>query len=115
MKQQTTITILRWTARILAAMIALLLIVFFIGEGFTANDLTRTEIWMFGALFVSWCGMLIGWKWEGIGGTLNILGFAVFYILNYLEASGMPRGWVFPAMALPGLLFLVCRVASRKK
>ncbi len=105
---------LRWTARIIGSMIALLMIVVVVGEGVWLNQISMIQLLMSTALAVSWVGLLIGWKWEGFGGTLVLSGLAAFYLLNLSESGSFPSGWPFPSIAFPGILYILCYISSPK-
>jgi len=66
--------------------------------------------------FVTRLGLLLGWRWEGLGGGLVVGGMAVFYLVHFAQTGfgQFPRGFAFPLIALPGVLFLVCRLARPK-
>lgn len=59
-------------------------------------------------------GFVVGWKWERVGGVVSLCALAGFYVVNFAQAGSFPGGWIFPAMACPGVLFLVCSVRQRK-
>ena len=100
----------RWLARILALLMAGFVLVMAIGEGFNPAKLNQRELLMSVAFFVMWAGLWLGWRWEGLGGLLVVVGMAAFYALDYAFTGfgQFPRGWLFPTFALPGILFLAC-------
>jgi len=69
-------------------------------------------------MFLSVLGLAIAWRWEGVGGAIN-----VGFFLALLGLYWIIRGKFFPLRALPmflaavvpGVLFLVCwwRTQSR--
>lgn len=69
------------------------------------------------AMSLSVAGLGIAWRWEGLGGTINI----VFFLLN-LALYWWIRGEFFPLRAvatftpaiIPGILFLVCWRRSKR-
>lgn len=100
---------LKWTARILALLCAMLILLIFTGES-SSLDLkafTLRESLMMLAFFISWTGYLIGWKMEMAGGITVLAGMAVFYLLDYGFSGSFPRGPVFPLMGIPGALYIV--------
>jgi hypothetical protein len=100
----------RWVARILALLMACFILFMAIGEGFNPAKLNGRELLLSAAFFVTWVGLWFGWRWEGLGGLLVVAGMAGFYGLDF-ALSGfrqLPRGPVFPMLALPGFLFLAC-------
>ena len=101
---------LRWVARLLALALAGLIVAMAIGEGFNPTKLKARELALTIPFFVMWLGLLVGWRWEGLGGLLVVAGVAGFYLLHFAVTGfgNLPRGWVFPSLALPGILFLAC-------
>ncbi len=99
-----------WLARLSALAMAGLILLLAVGEGFHPTKLTAPELILFVPLFLAWLGLWLGWRWEGLGGTLIVVGITGFY-LSHFALTGFdrfPRGWAFPALAVPGLLFLLC-------
>ena len=108
-----TIKLIRKIARIWSAVMAGMILLAFIANGF--NDgigpifhLTLRETLMMAAFMIVWLGLIMGWKWEKLGGFLIIAGMLVFYIFDYLFSGSFPRGPTFLLIALPGFLFLIC-------
>ena len=110
------ITGTQWVARFSALAMAGLILLFAVGEGFHPAQLHLPELILFVPLFLAWLGLWLGWRWEGLGGTLVVVGIAGFYLTHFaLTGFGrFPRGWAFPAIAVPGLLFLLCWFLRRK-
>lgn len=101
--------ILRWAARILGTLLVLLILVFLIGEGTPRPSiLTAREKVMFLALGVMLTGLVLAWKWAGIGGLLALAGYLVF------GGLGGPRTLLSPFMAggVAGCLHLLAWWAS---
>ena len=72
-------TILRWTARILGTLFVSLILVFAVGEGVPhPSMLTARDKLMFLALGVMLTGLVLAWKWAGIGGLLALVGYLLF-------------------------------------
>ena len=66
-------------------------------------------------LILSVLGLGLAWRWEGLGGVINI----GFYLANLAVHFWMisPRPYPYPiaiALLTPGILFLVCWWKSRK-
>ena len=71
--------ILRWAARILGTLLVLLILMFLIGEGAPRPSmLTARDKLMFLALGVMLTGLVLAWKWAGIGGLLALAGYLLF-------------------------------------
>jgi len=56
------------------------------------------------ALLTMVVGLILAWKWEGIGGLLILGGFAAFAIVNH----GIRFNVVFGPLLVTGLLYLAC-------
>jgi len=66
-------------------------------------------------LILSVLGLGIAWRWEGLGGAINIGFFLVGVAVHFWLIS--PRPYPYPiaiALPTPGILFLVCWWISRK-
>jgi hypothetical protein len=107
-------------ARIASGLAALLISFIFVGEGIAEGfgpllRLTARETAMMVAFVIVWIGLLLGWKWELVGGLMVVGGMAAFYLLDYLFSGTFPRGPFFFILASPGLLFLYCGLQSGKE
>ena len=110
---------LRWIARILASIMAVLILLIFVGETLGEGvqpllHITFREILLMFVFFALWLGLLLSWKWELIGGLLTLCAVIVFYALNFLFTGILPRGPFFLIFAFPSLLFLYCGWQNRK-
>lgn len=108
---QKTIQIIRLVARILAAIMTAFIAFMLVGN--TVSDgigplfkLTLRESLMMAAFVVVFLGLILGWKWEKLGGWLVVGGMAFFYLMDFAFSGTLPRGPFFALIALPGLLFL---------
>ncbi|MEA4906859.1 MAG: hypothetical protein GYA17_15280 [Chloroflexi bacterium] len=101
-------TALRWVARIGSVASLALLLLFFIGEGFSPTQLTAEE-WL-GLLFFPFgvaAGMLLAWWKETWGGSITLLSLAAFYgLYGYLMHGEFPQGAAFLIFSAPGIVFL---------
>lgn len=106
--ESTAMFILRWAARLLSLATALLLALFFLGEGLQVSDLAGLEF--IGLLFFPvglLIGFAVGWRNELAGGVISVLSTAAFYFAYELWANGtLPSGFSFALFTVPGLLFL---------
>lgn len=113
--ESTAMFILRWAARLLSLATALLLALFFLGEGVQISDLAGLEF--IGLLFFPvglLIGFAVGWRNELIGGNISVLSIAAFYFGYELIASGrLPSGFSFALFTIPGLLFLAYGLVDR--
>ena len=113
------VCILRWIARTLASIMAVLILLIFVGETLGEGvqsllHMTVRGILMMFAFFALWLGLLLGWKWEFFGGLLTLCAVIVFYTLNFLFTGIFPGGPFFLIFAFPSLLFLYCGWQNRK-
>jgi hypothetical protein len=67
------------------------------------------------AFFAVWLGLVLGWKWELLGGALAVGGLVAFYLLDFLFSGTFPRGPFFLIIASPGVLFLLAGVMGRRR
>ncbi len=94
----------RWTARILGALLVILMLIIAIGEGMP-NPFTQPWGVQIGflALALIMIGILAGWRWELLGGLLATAGWCLFV---GLVASVKNLNWFIALLALPGILYL---------
>ena len=105
--------ILRWTGRIVGLLFVGIFLALFIPDWLTKGRLPveRERIPMTIALFMSFVGLLIAWKWDGVGGILAAVSIVAFAALG-LQTSARPGGIVLLGVMylLPAVLF---RVSAR--
>jgi hypothetical protein len=109
--ESKTIQIIRWVARISAAIAAGLILLLFVGEVIADGigpllRLSPREALMMVAFFAVWLGLILGWRWELLGGSLTVMGLIAFYLLDFLFSGTFPRGPYFLLFASPSVLFL---------
>jgi hypothetical protein len=116
-----TISIVRWLARIIGTFLFLALMGFVLGEGLGGEgfpnfvQLSATELIGFLAMFLIAAGMLMGWKWERLGGLLNLVGVATFLALELIINHRIHfHQWPFFILAIPGILYLICGVWPKR-
>jgi hypothetical protein len=96
--------IARWTARIAGTLMALFFLAFFIGEGFP--NIFRLpwreslSVLTIGAVVA---GLLLAWKWEGLGGALVLAAVGLMPLIGMMRGIGF-----FLVPAAIGLLHVVC-------
>ena len=108
--------IARWLARLGAVQLALLFVLFLIGEGPVRSDyLTLPVICQFAALAVALGGLLAAWRWEWYGAIVSLMGFGAFQGIEYAQ-NGSFAGGGFPLLVIPALLYLLANgLASRRE
>jgi len=94
-------------------MLAILVLLFIVGEGFQPRQLTPSTGLMFVAIFTSVIGMLVLWRSRLIGGLIVTGGMAAFYFTNFAISGQFLGGWVFPLCFVPGVLALTSWAVSR--
>ena len=109
---QKIIQIIRWIARILAALMVAFIAFMFVGNAAADGigplfDLNVREILMMVSFVIVFLGLILGWKREKLGGWLVVGGIVLFYVFDFAFSGSFPRGPFFPMIALPGILFLI--------
>lgn len=107
--QSVSLSALRWSARVLSLLVLGVVLMFAFGEHlnlsrFTGRELALSCFFPFGVCL----GMVLAWRWEGLGGAITVASLAGFYLVHRLTSSGFPRGFALVALASPGFLFLLC-------
>lgn len=105
------VVISRWTARTIGIPLFGLLVVLTLGEG-VPNPLTASlRDNLFGAVVLTMLfGLILAWKWEGVGGLLILGGLVLFATANEPFLLNI----VFTPWLVTGLLYLVCWVGKRR-
>lgn len=112
------VTVLRWMARVWSIASIGFLLLMFIGsgleEGFNpAQFAFRDLVGLFFFPFGVGLGMIVAWRWEGLGGAITVGSLLAFYAALGVMDGRFPRGPWFALVAAPGVLFLVCWWLSR--
>jgi hypothetical protein len=108
-KQLVLLSALRWTARVLSILAAGVVLLFASGEGLNLSHFTARELVLSVFFPIGVClGMVLAWRWEGLGGGVTVASLAAFYLVERLTSSSFPRGYALVALASPGFLFLLC-------
>lgn len=106
--------IIRWVARIVAGLLATLVLVIFVGHCLSSKgpgDLFEQPLSVlieFAALFIGWLGLIIAWKFEGPGAGLILIGTIIFHLVE----GKVWINWVFGLFGLVGILFLICSLTD---
>ncbi len=107
------IPIIRWIARIVGLLYIAFFLLMLIGEGLSSSQETNLLTFRAGLgfvfVFIFFAGLILAWKWEGIGGLVAI-GGTIGFSVTIQEYSMM-----ILIMAAPALLFLVCWYLSRSR
>lgn len=117
---------LRWIARIWSIVIIIFTLIMLIG--YTVNwvqtgtadphameDYPAIENLIPLVLILSVLGLGLAWRWEGLGGAINIGFFLVNLAVHFWLISPRPYPYLIAiALPTPGILFLLCWWISRK-
>ena len=107
------ITAIRWVARAWSIASIGFVLLMFIGsgleEGFNPAQFTfRDRVGLFFFPFGVRLGMIVAWRWDGLGGGITVGSLLAFYAALRVMDGRFPRGPYFALLAVPGILFLVC-------
>jgi hypothetical protein len=108
----------RWTPRILSALLVGLVLLMFIGlsidAGFRSPRLTGVEIAQMIFFWTACIGMVVAWRLQEIGGALSLGGMILFFAVEFAVNNRLPRGFALYLMLLPGALFLLSSFLGRR-
>ena len=106
---------LRWTARLLGALLVGLVLVMFIGEGGVNPLKLRAVEAIQMTLFLTTCvGLVIAWRWPYLGGAIATGGILLFFAVEFAVTGSFPKGLVFHLLLVPGILFLLSEFSRRR-
>ena len=102
---------LRWAGRALGltgfAFVAWFLVAQLLtGEGPNPFRMTPTELALTATFFTAVAGMVVGWRWEVVGGVMIVAGMFLFLLVELAARGSLPGGWVLWTLPLPGVLYL---------
>jgi len=115
--RKRSLTVIRWVARLWSIASLLFILAFIVGESLhptTTAPITLRDL--VGLLFfpTGVClGMILAWRWEGLGGAITVFSLLAFYAALCVMDGKFPRGPWFALVAAPGIPFLVCWLLSR--
>jgi cytochrome bd-type quinol oxidase subunit 1 len=109
MDKSSKLTILRWSARIIAAALFIFGLLFYFGYGnplpFANPDYTWIEnIWLTLVPLI-FIGLAVGWKFEKVGGYLIILPLIIGFILGVIAEASFSMNML--VLLVPGILYLI--------
>ncbi len=110
------LTRIKWVSRIWGIVYIIFFLFMLIGYAImdqpspddTVNPLGTRVVIAFIFLFGYFAGLILAWKWEGLGGLIAITCIISFAI----TIQNMPVH-IYMLMAIPALLFLICWLLSR--
>jgi hypothetical protein len=103
--------IIRWIARVWSIASVGFVLLILVAEllfphaeaSFTFRDLVLLLFFPFGTCV----GMIVGWRWEGLGGAITVGSLIAFYAALRIMDGRFPGGPYFALVAAPGFLFLL--------
>ena len=116
-KKPMWLSILRWSARILALLVAIFLLFMFIGEGIggrpaNAQPLQARDYFLLSLFGLYIIGLIIGLWREGLGGLISLVFMAIHII--FLKSEGIKNLIYFYVMLLPCILYLLSWYFNRR-
>ena len=111
-----SVIIIRWLARIIGTLSVAILSFLFVAEsvekGGIAIDSDRIPMTAF--MFLAFIGLIMAWRWEGLGGAMALGSLIAFNM--FAPASPFKGGLlvVTGLYGLPALLFIFCWWRTRK-
>jgi len=129
MKKQSTNKIefrLRWIARIWSIVIIVFTLIMLTGyavnwvktgtaDPYAMKDYPPAENIIPFTIILSVLGLGLAWRWEGLGGVINIVFYLASVVVHFWVISPRPYPYLIAiALPTPGILFLVCWWMSRK-
>jgi hypothetical protein len=65
------------------------------------------------ALALVFGGILVGWRWELVGGLLSLVSVGLFRVAVLSSGVGNQAAWPFVALAIPGALLITSAFLRR--
>lgn len=123
---------MRWIARIWGTLIVVVVLFILSGyawswittgvvDPYAAEDYPPIENWPPRLMALSALGLAVAWRWEGLGGGLNLMFHLInlpILLIHWPITQDFPRYLLAPhglwlVTLIPGLLFLACWWRSR--
>ena len=115
------IIILRWIARIFGTIVVLFFLSLFIGAFMRKGYINVGHLGhyvMFAFTGLSMIGILLAWRWEGLGGFLGAFGIITSDLLNIFWVQGPKMlGSLIGSLLwlIPSIIFIYCWWKTRKE
>lgn len=113
------IIILRWIARIFGTAIVLFMLSLFIGVFIEKGYIHVSHpghYAMFAFTGISMIGILLAWRWEGLGGILGAFGIITSDLINIFWVQGQKMtGTLIGSLLwlIPSIIFIYCWWATK--
>ena len=102
---------IRWIARVWSIASVGLVLLIAVGELIYPHapppTAFRDLVGLFFFPFGTCVGMILAWRWEGLGGGITVGSLLAFYAALRVMDGRFPRGPWFALIAAPGILFLL--------
>ena len=117
-RNKVAITI-KWIARIWSILSLAFLLLFFGASIFSsigADTFAFKDVFQFVFFPIGLTiGLIIAWKWEGLGGIIAIASIIGFHLQMLVVHGKADFGLFFELLAAPGILFILYWILSRKR
>jgi hypothetical protein len=112
---RTLAPVVRWLARGLSLVSLGMLLLFMFGEGFNPFRMEPREalLTLFFPIGVM-IGLLLGWRFEGMGGAVALVSLLGFYAVHLLLSGRFPGGAWFFVFTSPAVLFVGAELARHR-
>jgi hypothetical protein len=114
LNKEKGLKIILWSARILGTLVIIFLLFMTIGELFSDSNTTTIHSSDVIALILfpisTIIGLLLAFKWKGLGGLITVGGMICLHIVRPDLASSA----LISAFVIPGLLYIIYSVWSKK-
>ena len=110
-------SIIRWVARIIGTLSVAVFLFFFVADCVEKGRILieSDRLLMIVFMFLTFVGLIVAWKWEGIGGTMALIGLIAFNILSPASVTRAALYFMTGLYGLPALLFVLCWWQTRKQ
>ncbi len=109
----------RWSAKVWSVASVGFVLLFVIGELTAPSAVPLTDLRDIIALalfpFGVCLGLVMAWRWEGLGGAVAVGSLAAFYALMWVVGGKLPRGPYFALVAAPAVPFLLAWGLARRR
>jgi hypothetical protein len=115
--ERSVVVFLRWIARMWGTAVVALVVLFAVMHAVSPDAPAPTASEWVGLLFFPFgvcVGLVMAWRWEAAGGAVTVASFITFYAWMFVSGGWLPSGPYFAIVAVPGAIFLVCRLLARK-
>ena len=112
-----SVIVIRWLARIIGTLSVAVFLFLFVAECVVKGriDIESNRILMTIFAFLAFIGLIIAWKWEGIGSAMALGALIAFNILAPASVGRAALFVVTGLYGLPALLFVFCWWQTRKQ